>query len=83
MRRILAAVAALATVLASAACTSDVKADKPAGTKVDVGVIAIIDVAPIYLGKKMGFFSKRGIDLSLTQEQGGAPIVKGVLAGKY
>lgn len=84
MRRILATVAVLSTLLASAACTSakDAK-EEPAGAKVDVGVIAIIDVAPIYLGKQMGFFSKRGIDLNLVQEQGGGPIVKNVLAGKY
>jgi NitT/TauT family transport system substrate-binding protein len=83
MRRILATVAVLATLLASAACTSGKSEDKPAGARVDVGVIAIIDVAPIYLGKEKGFFSKRGIDLNLVQEQGGGPIVKGVLAGKY
>jgi NitT/TauT family transport system substrate-binding protein len=83
MRRILATVAVLSTLLASAACTSDDTKDEPAKVKVDVGVIAIIDVAPIYLGKQMGFFSKRGIDLNLVQEQGGGPIVKSVLAGKY
>jgi NitT/TauT family transport system substrate-binding protein len=85
MRRILAAAALTATLLAMAACSSDdEKSDKAAvGTKVSVGVIPIIDVAPIYLGKQKGFFSSRGIDLTLVPEQGGAPIVKGVLAGKY
>jgi NitT/TauT family transport system substrate-binding protein len=83
MRRILATVAVLAALLASAACTPGRSAEKPAATKVEVGVIAIVDVAPIYLGKAKGFFSKRGIDLDLVQEQGGGPIVKGVLAGKY
>jgi NitT/TauT family transport system substrate-binding protein len=83
MRRILATVAVLSTLLASAACTANGSDKRPAGAKVDVGVIAIIDVAPIYLGKAKGFFSKRGIDLNLVQEQGGGPIVKGVLAGKY
>ncbi|GIE94154.1 ABC transporter substrate-binding protein [Paractinoplanes rishiriensis] len=83
MRRILAAVAVLATLLAASACGPDDKAEQTTGTKIDVGVIAIIDTAPIYLGKQKGFFSKRGIDLNLTAEQGGAPIVKGVLGGKY
>jgi len=85
MRRILAAVALTATLLAAAACSSDDDQSDQAGvgTKVSVGVIPIIDVAPIYLGKKKGFFSSRGIDLTLVPEQGGAPIVKGVLAGKY
>jgi NitT/TauT family transport system substrate-binding protein len=85
MRRILAAVALTATLLATAACSSDDDQSDQAGvgTKVSVGVIPIIDVAPIYLGKQKGFFSNRGIDLTLVPEQGGAPIVKGVLAGKY
>ena len=84
MRRILATVAVLATLFASAACTSDDGAtDEPAGTKVEVGVIAIIDVAPIYLGKEKGFFSKRDIDLTLTTAQGGAAIVPAVLSGQY
>ena len=85
MRRILAAVALTATLLAAAACSSD--DDQPdragVGTKVSVGVIPIVDVAPIYLGRQKGFFSGRGIDLTLVPEQGGAPIVKGVLAGRY
>jgi NitT/TauT family transport system substrate-binding protein len=84
MRRILAAVALTATLLAAAACSSqDDRSVKAVGTKVSVGVIPIIDVAPIYLGRQKGFFSSRGIDLTMVPEQGGAPIVKGVLAGKY
>jgi NitT/TauT family transport system substrate-binding protein len=85
MRRILAAVALAATLLAAPACSSDDDQPDPAGvgTKVSVGVIPIVDVAPIYLGRQKGFFSSRGIDLTLVPEQGGAAIVKGVLAGKY
>ncbi|MCO8270331.1 ABC transporter substrate-binding protein [Actinoplanes sp. TRM 88003] len=83
MRRILAAATAVVLVLAGSACSDDKKAVATAGTKVSVGVIPIIDVAPIYLGKQKGFFTKRGIDLALTPEQGGAPIVEGVLGGKY
>jgi len=83
MRRTLATVAVLATLLASTACTGGRSTSKVAGTKVAVGVIAIVDVAPIYLGKAKGFFRKRGIDLDLVPEPGGGPIVTGVLAGKY
>src|SRR4051812_45183482 len=82
MRRILAAVAVLATLTAASACTDD-EPVQAGGTKISVGVIPIIDVAPIYLGQRKGFFARRGIDLTLVPEQGGAPIVKGVLAGKY
>jgi NitT/TauT family transport system substrate-binding protein len=84
MRRILAALAVAATLLTASACTSDDKPAKPAaGAKVTLGVIPIIDVAPAYLGKQKGFFASRGIDLTLSPEQGGAPIVKGVVSGKY
>jgi NitT/TauT family transport system substrate-binding protein len=50
---------------------------------VNVGVIAIVDVAPIYLGDAQGFFKKRNIELKLTTAQGGAVIVPGVLGGQY
>jgi NitT/TauT family transport system substrate-binding protein len=51
--------------------------------RVTVGVIPIVDVAPIYLGKEQGFFSSRGIDLNLVTAQGGAAIVPGVLSGEF
>lgn len=50
--------------------------------KVTVGVIPIIDVAPIYLGKSKGFFTSRGLDLNLQLAQGGAAIVPAVLSGQ-
>ena len=54
------------------------------GTKqVKAGVIPILDVAPIYLGKEKGFFSKRGIELTLETGQGGAAIVPGVVSGQF
>jgi NitT/TauT family transport system substrate-binding protein len=43
----------------------------------------IVDVAPIYLGKQQGFFSKRNIDLNLQLAQGGAAIVPAVVSGQY
>ena len=51
--------------------------------KIKVGVIPIVDVAPIYLGKAKGFFTKQNIDLSLEQAQGGAAIVPAVVSGQY
>jgi NitT/TauT family transport system substrate-binding protein len=84
MRRIAAAVIAAATLLAVTACSSKDGADPVSGgTKVSIGVIPIIDVAPVYLGKMKGFFSSHGIDLTLVPEQGGPAIVKGVLSNKY
>jgi NitT/TauT family transport system substrate-binding protein len=48
-----------------------------------VGVIPIVDVAPIYLGKEQGFFEERGIELELVPGSGGAAAVPGVVAGDF
>lgn len=87
MRRSFAGLAAVAVLLAAAACGSEEPADgtpsSTGTTKVTVGVIPIVDVAPIYLGKEKGFFSSRGIELTLTPAQGGAAIVPGVVSGQF
>jgi NitT/TauT family transport system substrate-binding protein len=88
MRRLVTTFAAVALLLAAAACGDN--ADEPAAgsnpstpDKVNVGVIPILDVAPIYLGNEKGFFSNRNIELTLTQAQGGAAIVPAVQSGQY
>ncbi|HEX6360266.1 ABC transporter substrate-binding protein [Actinophytocola sp.] len=48
-----------------------------------VGVIPIVDVAPIYLGVKQGFFADEGLDVKLETAQGGAAIVPAVVSGQY
>ena len=48
-----------------------------------MGIIPIVDGAPLYLGQKKGFFSKRGLKLSMTRAQGGAAIVPGVTSGQF
>src|ERR671931_2492889 len=85
MRRNLAALL-FATSLLAAACGSNTPAAPSTPgqpDKVTVGVIPILDVAPIYLGKEKGFFSKRNIELKLEQAQGGAAIVPAVVSGQY
>ena len=85
LKRWITAFVVAATCLSITACSSEVRKTDPVVslTPIGLGVIPIVDVAPVYLGKAKGFFSSRGIDLQLVQEQGGAAIVKGVLAGKY
>ncbi|MDX3383199.1 ABC transporter substrate-binding protein [Streptomyces niveiscabiei] len=51
--------------------------------EVTVGVIPIVDVAPLYLGQKQGFFEKRGIRLKTVTAQGGAAIIPGVVSGQF
>jgi NitT/TauT family transport system substrate-binding protein len=85
-RRLLSlALAASATPLAAACGSSDSSGGTTSSgpTKVKVGVIPIVDVAPIYLGLKQGFFTAEGLDVSLETAQGGAAIVPGVVSGQY
>ena len=88
-RKLLALLSATA-LLVLAGCGGD---DEPAATpgtnsataidEVTVGVIPIVDVAPIYLGDQKGFFTNRNIKLTLTPAQGGAAIVPGVVSGEF
>jgi NitT/TauT family transport system substrate-binding protein len=87
MRRFLAAAGVVALLYTAAACGGNeqpVTSSEPgAPAKVNVGVIAIVDVAPIYLGKQKNFFTEQNIDLTLTPNQGGAVIVPGVANGDF
>ncbi len=52
-------------------------------TTVKVGVIPIVDTAPIWLGKEKGFFKDQGINLEITTTTGGAAAVPGVVSGDF
>jgi NitT/TauT family transport system substrate-binding protein len=62
---------------------SDGGANGPAKTPVTIGAIAILDVAPLYLGVRKGFFAGRGLDLKIETAQGGAVVISAVLSGQY
>lgn len=55
----------------------------PALTKVSVGVIPIVDCAPIFLGNKQGFFEEEGLKLDIQTASGGAAIVPGIVSGSF
>ena len=50
--------------------------------EVSVGVIPILDVAPLYLGIQKGIFTRHGLEVSAQAAQGGAAIVPAVLSGQ-
>jgi len=92
MRRLLATTAALALATTLAACGGDGSDDSSSGgggggsdevRSIRVGVIPIVDVAPIYLGVEQGFFEDRNIDVELVPGSGGAAAVPGVVSGDY
>jgi NitT/TauT family transport system substrate-binding protein len=83
-RRVIAVV--LSTVLAGAvvACSdSDSgKGTAPAAvTKLDVGIVPVIDVAPLYLGLAKGYFAAQRLDVTPRPSQAGATIVAAVVSG--
>ena len=90
MRRLLVGLAATTVLVAATACGSS---DSSGGsgkngssggtTTVKLGLIPIVDVAPLYLGQQKGFFSKHGLKLSMSMAQGGAAIVPGVVSGQF
>ncbi|MDX3640271.1 ABC transporter substrate-binding protein [Streptomyces sp. MB09-02B] len=89
MRRLPIGLAAGALLLAATGCgSSDSSGSSGAGasggtTTLKVGIIPILDVAPVYLGLKKGFYAERGLELELTPAQGGAAIVPGVVSGQF
>lgn len=88
MRRLTRTIGAAGVALALgavAACGSDggTTTDSGGVKTVTVGVIPIVDVAPVYLGQKQGFFKDHKIKLKLESGQGGAAIVPGVISGQF
>jgi NitT/TauT family transport system substrate-binding protein len=82
--RLVALAVVVLAALPTAACGSGGEPTSSSGpVDVKVGVIPIVDVAPIYLGIKKGFFTAEGLEVSLETAQGGAAIVPGVVSGQY
>ena len=48
---------------------------------VSLGLIPIVDVSPIYIGLRHGFFKKQGLEVKPTFSAGGAAIVPAVVSG--
>ncbi|WBB67958.1 ABC transporter substrate-binding protein [Micromonospora sp. WMMD812] len=88
MRRlVISAITVAALLTATTACGSS-DADEPGGqgggtTKVKVGAIPIVDVAPLHLGIQKGFFTEVGIEVEVVNTTGGAAAVPGVVSGEF
>lgn len=85
MHRIVAVLAAVTVTAAGlTGCGSSGSGGGGDGTdKITVGVIPIVDVAPIYLAKQQGYFAAQHIDVKLQPESGGAAAVPGVVSGQF
>lgn len=89
MRRKLAALLISSALLVVAGCgddgdgDSDNGAGQPTGPdQVSVGLIPIVDVAPLFLGQEQGFFAARQIELTTDFGAGGANLIPGVESGQ-
>ena len=81
VHRILAALLSAAVLVAGAtACSGSGDDDDPV-TRLEVGVVSVIDVAPLYLGIDKGFFSARHLQVTPKPSQGGSVIVAAVVSG--
>ncbi|MBW9214659.1 ABC transporter substrate-binding protein [Mumia sp. zg.B53] len=83
MRPTTKAAAVLASLVLLTACGGDDDAGADGPDEVTVGVIPIVDTAPIWLGKEKGFFEDEGIDLEIETTTGGAAAVPGVVSGDF
>ncbi|MGI8806633.1 MAG: ABC transporter substrate-binding protein [Acidimicrobiales bacterium] len=81
-RRIVLCVGVLAGA-ALGACGKDDGGGPPAAmATIDVAILPIADLAPLYLGKTRGFFADEGIDVRPHVSQAGA-IVASVVSGEF
>ncbi|MFI1951221.1 ABC transporter substrate-binding protein [Streptomyces xinghaiensis] len=85
LRRVATATVAVALGLGLSACGGIDRAVAEDGgpVSVKVGIIPIIDVAPLYLGVEQGFFEEENLEVEMESGQGGAAIVPGVLSEQY
>ncbi|MFC0505520.1 ABC transporter substrate-binding protein [Micromonospora costi] len=87
MRRlVISAIAAAALLTATAACGSSDEggsAGDGGTTKIKVGAIPIVDVAPLHLGIQKGFFTEQGLEVEVVNTTGGAAAVPGVVSGEF
>jgi len=92
MRRKLAALLTSSLLLVAAGCGDDGNGEDPGDNgggqptgpdQVTVGLIPIVDVAPLFLGVEEGFFESRNIEVTTEFAAGGAEIVPGVESGQF
>jgi NitT/TauT family transport system substrate-binding protein len=88
MRRRLAALLFTGALLVTAACgdgngNGNGDPGTPEMDMIRVGVIPIVDVAPLFLGVEQGFFAEQSIQLETDFAAGGAEIVPGVESGQW
>ena len=83
MKRPVAGLAVVITMLAATACGGSDSSDSEGLDAIKIGTIPIVDTAPVYIAEHRGYFEKYGIDAELVPLQGGASSIDGVVKGHY
>ncbi|MGP4029402.1 ABC transporter substrate-binding protein [Actinomadura sp. 3N407] len=78
-----AATAALALTALTGCGSDDGEASASGETEVKLGVIPIIDIAPVKLGVSKGVFARHKLTITTQNAQGGAAIVPAVISGDF
>src|ERR687896_1040490 len=84
--RVAALLLALALAAGAAGCGDDDDAGVGGGAEpatLNVGVIPIADVAPLYLGIDKGFFKEQQLTIKPQLAEGGAAITPAVVSGDF
>lgn len=83
--RLFAALAAVGLMVSACGGEQDPATQGASGgtDQVTVGLIPILDVAPIHLGIEKGFFKEEGIELTVENAAGGAALVPAVVSGNF
>jgi NitT/TauT family transport system substrate-binding protein len=55
---------------------------RPERAHVDLGLLPLIDVAPVYIGLEDGIFAREGLEIEITPVQGGAASIPAMIAGE-
>jgi NitT/TauT family transport system substrate-binding protein len=77
----------VATVLLVPGCSllsgnSDSNPTGPANARIRLGAIPIVDVAPVYIALRKGYFRDEGIEVEVKLLQGGAAAIPGLINGE-
>ena len=54
----------------------------PERARVDLGLLPLIDVAPVYIALEDGIFEREGLEIQITPVQGGAASIPAMIAGE-
>ena len=75
-----------ALTLFAAACQSKSSSSSGSAGGVEtadltVGVLPVVDAAPVYMAQKEGYFQQEGLTIKFQQAQGGAALIPAMVSG--